>query len=319
MEGTRIYKNFHQWLLPPRAVVGVLGLASVFVFVGIVLLAIGSPGLTVGGAIFFGIGLVLILICLLLCMHACFVLYVKDEATQTQANDTISSDNKRTSDFIPTYAVIDKKPPPSPSSVRNGRIGGGAGASKKFVTLGGNPPPSATVVTYQDRGNSVPYQTSLTYPPAIEGGNLKYSTYNAGQPSYEFQQQPQQHYYTQQHQQQQQIARQLFPVNSSQPTPYSTLSSRQQQRSDNYAVQVYPGFSSRYDEDYDNPGDSTPMLNQQSPRWTTNSSVADDIPEPTPLVHPSAKRPMTFDQVSSSKMSIYDNVQFGLNKLDEEE
>ncbi|XP_061163382.1 uncharacterized protein LOC133172505 isoform X2 [Saccostrea echinata] len=314
MEGTRIYKNFHQWLLPPRAVVGILGLASVFVFVGIVLLAIGSPGLTVGGAIFFGIGLILVLICLLLCLHACFVLYVKDEGTQTQANDTTSSDNKRASDFIPTYAVIDKKPPPSPSSVRNGRIGGGAGTSKKFVTLGGNPPHSATV-TYQDRGNSVPYQTSLTYPPAIEGGNLKYSTYNAGQPSYEYQQQPQQQYY----QQQQRIARQLFPVNSSQPTPYSTLSSRQQQSS-NYAVQVYPGFSSRYDEDYDNPGDSTPMLNQQqSPRWATNSSLADDIPEPTPLVHPSAKRPMTFDQVSSSKMSIYDNVQFGLNKLDEEE
>lgn len=41
MEGTRIYKNFHQWLIPSRAVVAILALASVSVFVGIVLLAIG--------------------------------------------------------------------------------------------------------------------------------------------------------------------------------------------------------------------------------------------------------------------------------------
>lgn len=41
MEGTRIYKNFHQWLIPSRAVVVILALASVFVIVGIVLLVIG--------------------------------------------------------------------------------------------------------------------------------------------------------------------------------------------------------------------------------------------------------------------------------------
>lgn len=49
-----------------------------------------SSGLTVGGALFFGIGLILILICLLLCMHACFVLYVKDQGTQTQAVSFVS-------------------------------------------------------------------------------------------------------------------------------------------------------------------------------------------------------------------------------------
>lgn len=32
--------------------------------------------------------------------------------------------------------------------------------------------------------------------------------------------------------------------------------------------------------------------------------------EPQPLVHPSERRPMTFDQIRSSKISIYDNVQY---------
>lgn len=41
MEGTRIYKSFHQWLIPSSAVVGIMALATVFVVVGIVLLVIG--------------------------------------------------------------------------------------------------------------------------------------------------------------------------------------------------------------------------------------------------------------------------------------
>jgi hypothetical protein len=227
-----------------------------------------------------------------------------------------SSDGKRDSDFIPTYAVIDKKPPPSPSSIRNGRVGGGTGTPKKFVTLSGDHTPQGSTVSYQERGNVVQYQPHVTHSPTQEGSNFKYSSFNGGQSPYEYQQQQQQHY-----QQQHRIAQQqyAFPINSSQPTPYSTLSSRQLQSSS--AIQVYPGFRPRYDEDYDNPGESTPIMNhqQRSTQWTTNSSLADDTPEPTPLVHPSAKRPMTFDQVSSSKMSIYDNVQFGLNKLDEED
>ncbi|XP_059142070.1 uncharacterized protein LOC131929738 [Physella acuta] len=56
---------------------------------------------------------------------------------------------------------------------------------------------------------------------------------------------------------------------------------------------------------------------QQQYRTSTSSPQQqsggyDDIPEPQPLVYPSARRPMTFEQVSSSKISMYDNVLAGL-------
>lgn len=56
---------------------------------------------------------------------------------------------------------------------------------------------------------------------------------------------------------------------------------------------------------------------QQHMQYDTSTSSShsvnqDDLPDLQPLVYPSARRPMTFEQVSSSKMSVYDNVLAGL-------
>ena len=75
------------------------------------------------------------------------------------------------------------------------------------------------------------------------------------------------------------------------------------------------------DDDYDNPAERTPMLSSsvQTPSSAGGKGVSFsgslkseevEIPEPAPLQHPSERRPMTFEQQSSSKMSIYDNVLF---------
>lgn len=77
------------------------------------------------------------------------------------------------------------------------------------------------------------------------------------------------------------------------------------------------------DDDYDNPAvERSPMLtstvtsagpaakSKKSFFGVSRAQPEPDIPEPSPLVHPSARRPMTFEQQSSSKMSIYDNVLF---------
>lgn len=304
MDGTRIYKNFHQWLIPSRAVVVILALASVFVIVGIVLLVIGSTVSTVIGALLFTLGLLLVLSCFLLCLHACFVMYVKDQSTQTQDSDiNTSSNSKRDSDQIPTYAFIDKKPPPSPSSIHNGRV-----APKKFVTIGG----------YASQNNAADLgshnRTTLEYGTAAHENNRfnsKYPTSNARQQQQQFQQGPQR------------VAQQsyAFPMKSSHPTPYSTLKQQnqrqqpQQQQQHNDIQQSNFRFNPyAEDMDYDNPVETMPLMaeKQQSVHFKTSN---DDTFEPKPLVYPSARRPITFDQMSSSKMSIYDNVQFGLDSF----
>ncbi|KAL8576058.1 hypothetical protein ACOMHN_001408 [Nucella lapillus] len=90
-------------------------------------------------------------------------------------------------------------------------------------------------------------------------------------------------------------------------------------------LQYQSGRPYREDDDYDNPAEGTPMMAQGTPTFATTSSSASakdvsfgggvrkaesEVPEPAPLQHPSERRPMTFEQQSSSKMSIYDNVLF---------
>ena len=83
------------------------------------------------------------------------------------------------------------------------------------------------------------------------------------------------------------------------------------------------------DDDYDNPAERTPMLSSsvQTPSSAGGKGVSFsgslkseevEIPEPAPLQHPSERRPMTFEQQSSSKMSIYDNVLFPYSEADGE-
>lgn len=105
----------------------------------------------------------------------------------------------------------------------------------------------------------------------------------------------------------------------------------------------YPGRR-HSDDDYDNAGDMAPMFAyqnyQHSPKsfqqsssysykqseqgyqqtppsqthWKTVNPNYDDPPPPQPLVYPSARRPMTFEQLSSSKVSIYDNIHMGFRE-----
>lgn len=198
--------------------------------------------------------------------------------------------------------MIDKKPPPSPSSLKNGRNT----YPKKFVTLQTRP-------EYQtrDRNVAMDYGTSKPPPPPYGQPNPQYPVQMNGYANYDYPKSMQSG----------------FPLHPSQPTPYSTLTQRDQvvrqpvktgsqfQRSTNYKTQ--------FSEDYDNTLDTTPMMSFSShgssgqSSWR-NMSRDDDIPEPQPLVYPSERRPMTFQQNSSSKMSIYDNVQFGLDKAGDE-
>lgn len=216
------------------------------------------------------------------------------------------------------YAVINKKPPPSPSSNHNSRVGKGDRPSR-FVTIGDSSPHHNSSASSKDKENRVEY---------YKNNSEIVSKYENGRQS---------------NFQQKQDA-QRFPLNSSQPTPYSTLRSpgpyeqhsqiqtpilqnqhHQQQQEQHQQQQLQQqhqqmchapgygvGFSLYSNEDYDNPVESTPLTTplQQYVHWTPDTYIADDVMEPTPLQHPSAKRPMVFNKVSSSKMSIYDNVQF---------
>lgn len=58
-----------------------------------------------------------------------------------------------------------------------------------------------------------------------------------------------------------------------------------------------------------------PIVNQQ--QWRHVNPAFDEPPPPQPLVQPSQRRPMTFEQISSSKVSLYDNMQMGKRDDDE--
>ncbi|XP_033748029.1 filaggrin-2-like [Pecten maximus] len=114
-----------------------------------------------------------------------------------------------------------------------------------------------------------------------------------------------------------------YPLQPHQPTPYSTLTQKSvtpvsmSHVQHGHVVKQTGG----YDEDYDNTAETAPMIgqsqNQSNQSWRPSGlSRDDDVPEPQPLVYPSERRPMTFEQTSTSKMSIYDNM-YSLDKLDE--
>ncbi|XP_021357193.1 filaggrin-2-like isoform X2 [Mizuhopecten yessoensis] len=114
-----------------------------------------------------------------------------------------------------------------------------------------------------------------------------------------------------------------YPLQPHQPTPYSTLTQKSAipvSVSHVQHGQVHK-VAGGYDEDYDNTAETAPMIghsqNQSNQSWRpSGSSRDDDVPEPQPLVYPSERRPMTFEQTSTSKMSIYDNM-YALDKLGE--
>lgn len=293
--------NFHGWLIPQRVVLSFISFGSVFVFIGTILLAIGGP-LTIPGAVLLALGLLLVFISLALCLHSCFVYRLRDQETQTSDGVSIALQQKADPDFIPTYAVIDKKPPPSPSSLKNGR--NVSSFPKKHVTMAASP-------DYHSRDRTYPmeYHTIKPDPPPYRYPNQQYNIQN-GYANYDYPK----------------TMNTGYNLQPSQPTPYSTLTQKDrivhQPMKSTAQGQRSTGVKSSYNEDYDNTFDTTPMMSYSShgssgQTWR-NMSRDDDIPEPQPLVYPSERRPMTFQQTSSSKMSIYDNVQFGLDKIGDE-
>ena len=58
-----------------------------------------------------------------------------------------------------------------------------------------------------------------------------------------------------------------------------------------------------------------PMAGQQN--WRQVNISYEEPPPAQPLVYPSARRPMTFEQISSSKVSLYDNIH--MNRRDDDE
>lgn len=288
--------SFHGWLIPPKVVLAFISFGSLFVFLGTVFLAVGSP-LTIPGGILLAIGLILVLVSIALCLHSCFVVRLRDQETQTfDGIHVIAPEKVDQPDFIPTYAVIDKKPPPSPSSLKNGRSG--SSYPKKYVTLNTRP----EYQTSRDRTIPMEYYTSnKPAPPPYGYPNPKYPAQN-GYANYDYPK----------------STHGGGPLQPLQPTPYSTLTQRDHMT--NQPIRSGPQVQRSFSEDYDNTFDTTPMMSYSShgSSGQTWRSMNDDIPEPQPLVYPSERRPMTFQQQSSSKMSIYDNVQFGLDKIGNE-
>jgi hypothetical protein len=156
----------------------------------------------------------------------------------------------------------------------------------------------------KDRTIPMEYHVIKPSPPPYGYPSLQYNTQN-GYANYDYPKSTQTGY----------------PLQSSQPTPYSTLTQNDQPIK-SYQGQMSTGFNAPYNEDYDNTYDTTPMVSYvshgSSGQTWRSMSRDDNIPEPQPLVYPSERRPMTFQQTSSSKMSIYDNVQFGLDKIGNE-
>ncbi|KAI8734299.1 ataxin-2 [Biomphalaria glabrata] len=114
------------------------------------------------------------------------------------------------------------------------------------------------------------------------------------------------------HEQQMQYQRQQHGSTSSQsdlyaPRQLNTMSLQRQKASNPYSLQQ------QQQQQQNQMQYQTSQTSSTSRHFTSD----DDIPEPQPLVYPSARRPMTFEQVSSSKMSVYDNVLAGLKDIDD--
>ncbi|XP_067649222.1 uncharacterized protein [Haliotis asinina] len=300
-----------DWILPHKVLIAILSLSLILLILGIILLAVGLSSV---GGIFVGLGGCGLMVLLLLCIHAYCCRYAQDVYTQTWVGGESEVEE------IPNYAVIQK-----PSSLKRSESGSKRNGRtlEKHVTLSPD--------TELKEGSS--YMTT-----APSGGSPRMDTVH----QIPIQHSSQSHMYSQQNSfaNQTPIYKPSGPVYA--PAMQHPLGPAYAPPSPNpqYPAQVYPmrGTSSTsssirygFDDDYDNPAETTPMLSthagtsssayhsqirsssssHQSSNIQTGGGVRivdNDIPEPQPLVYPSAKRPMTFEQTSSSKMSVYDNV-----------
>ncbi|KAL8562576.1 hypothetical protein ACOMHN_045841 [Nucella lapillus] len=81
------WRHHQDWVLPSSAVRVIAIVAAVLFIVGLVFVSVGSgtsSRLMSGGVVLAGMGVCGLLVCLLLCLHACFLFRVQDRAVQTE-------------------------------------------------------------------------------------------------------------------------------------------------------------------------------------------------------------------------------------------
>ncbi|XP_041349444.1 uncharacterized protein LOC121368763 [Gigantopelta aegis] len=223
------------------------------------------------------------------------------------SEENITSDMTVDSSEFPSYAVVQK-----PSSLKDGSLKKNGKLIAKKVTLppdidtgNGNRSPAINTVAPSIQQQNVPQQ--YEYPTYTEV--RKYPQGYGSQPSPHSPIYPQQAPYVQ-----------SSPGGYGQPFPAQyprQVYATQRKEPDyppNYLQHPLPQSRMGYDDDYDNTVESTPMINQPINAKNLCYKSESDLPEPQPLVYPSAKRPMVFEQTSSSKMSIYDNVELFSSK-----
>ncbi|KAL5017117.1 hypothetical protein ScPMuIL_006706 [Solemya velum] len=289
-----------DWILPRKLVLGICLFGVVFTLIGVILLAVGGGALP-WGSVMFGLGLCCLITCALLAIHAfCFV-YSRTGETQTSEKDFFPGGGH---EVIPTYAVIDKK------SLQPATVIGQPVAvvpAQDGQTSGGYAPRGASTLPHADRTGhdksaptGGPQGTYQPRPPAY-GMHSSHPTAYSTLPGTQTTGQPPMHSYKNPYQTQPAYQQSPPHINREQPHGQPPVPQH--------------GFRNPREE-YDNTGESAPMLNayqpqaEQPPWRPAHAGIDQEPPEPQRLRYPSEKRPMTFEQTSSSKMSVYDNVQF---------
>ncbi|WAR01223.1 hypothetical protein MAR_007781 [Mya arenaria] len=384
--------RFHQWLLPEKTVIGLLSLGLILVFVGAILLGVASliSGMvfSIVGGLLLAAGLIILLICICLCAHACCVWHVHDKDTQTVETTIIGADQVD-GEWYSGYGTADKRVPNG--VLRDGRQQGSL--TKKHVTISPRSTDSFSSGYMSGRQADGSMKSSEFYGPRSP---VKSAQSGPGSVSSDMST----------------LASFAYLNNPSPASPYSSMSNKNQSHQTNIPIQhtsMQHGFGSvprnmsdgrmaqvrpyytdqsgsvrtnlpperrHSDDDYDNAGDMVPILpqqtyhpqpqpspwqheispwqhqqqqqqqhrdsghfssqwqhspqqttvwqyqtnvdGQQQPTWRPPPHPRDEMaPAAQPLVRPSQKRPMTFEQISSSKVSLYDNIH--MNRPDEDE
>ncbi|XP_060552145.1 uncharacterized protein DDB_G0283357-like [Ruditapes philippinarum] len=378
-------RQFHRWLIPEKTVMGIFSLAIILIFAGAVLLAVSSVAsraLAIIGGVLLAVGIVLLLVCIILCAHAWCIWHVRDVETQT-IETTVMTGDQVDGDWFSSYGTSDKRVPNG--VLRDGRQS--STLNKKHVTISPTSNESFTSGYMSGRqGDSLrsnEYSSSKggMTPASVKSGPSSVSSDMSTLASFAYLSDP------------------------SVATPYSSLNQRRQVQGGGNVVQVPIHVQSGYgsvqrgseggrmaqvrpyqseqghslrsnvlparrhsDDDYDNTGEMVSMLPQQTyqpntqqqwqqswqqqqpqqqqqqnlynqqwqhtqpppqqtvwqykntgnqSNWRQTNPAFDDLPPPQPLTQPSQRRPMTFEQISSSKVSLYDNMQMA--RRDDEE
>lgn len=377
------YRQFHEWIAPQKTVAGVLSLGIILVLVGSILLpfsSISSGALTIIGGVLLAVGILLSLCSIFLCIHALCVWYVQDEETQTIETAVTTVADSLDGECVPASVLTDKRAPNG--VLRDNKQFGSL--TKKHVTISPRSTDSFSSAYLFGRPQDEARSSDIL---SSKGPRVKSGTSSASSSDMST------------------LASFAYLNDPSFATPYSSLTRQQIQSQPpvQLPVQVQRGYGSvpfnnefsrtaqvrpydsgqeigqtaksnillsrrHSDNDYDNTGDMTKLLPNQSfhavtpslwqqqvpdpvwqqqpiiygqqpwqpaqtspqqsvwqyktsvgqPNWRQINIAFDEPPPLQPLVRPSQRRPMTFEQMSSSKVSLYDNMQMGRRYNDDE-